>query len=506
MKTTEEYRALPEGQTFDRKSARIEPKALAITMVALANADGGTIVLGIEDDGSVSGIDGMEEHISDLLRVPFDYCVPSVNVRPWRIPCIDKEGKGNHILVLEVEQSSAMHATTADEAYYRVGDKSKRLSFDDRMQIMLAKGVQYYEDYPVARATIDDLDLDFVSSYCSRIGYPKDALTFLRTNGDYVVAKDGKEQVSGAAILLFGKDPQRFFQRAYVRFIRYEGTEEKVGREMNVIKDVIFRGRILEMTQSAIAFVKTQIKERTYLGPDARFVTEPEYPEFCWTELIVNAVAHRDYSILGTDIQIKLFDDHYTVESPGILPGRVRLNNMRTTHFSRNPKIAAFMKEYEFIREFGEGVDRMYRELEEGGWPKPIFKQDDFMLRAGLSSQFASKASLEAITSNEKDERSLSRDVTSLSQVLSQVCHKLEQRFYASAIKVLAELAKEPQSLKSLMTLTGDTNRGRFKNNVIRHIMDAGFVEPTITDSPNSPKQKYTLTVKGEELMKSYEV
>ena len=73
-------------------------------------------------------------------------------------------------------------------------------------------------------------------------------------------------------------------------------------------------------------------------------------------------------------------------KSGRILPGRVRLNNMRTTHFSRNPKIAAFMKEYEFIREFGEGVDRMYRELEEGGWPKPVFKQDDFMLRASLKS------------------------------------------------------------------------------------------------------------------------
>lgn len=66
---------------------------------------------------------------------------------------------------------------------------------------------------------------------------------------------------------------------------------------------------------------------------------------------------------------------------------------MRTAHFSRNPKIASFMKEYEFIREFDEGVDRMYRELEEGGWPKPMFKQDDFMLRASLSSRFAPKTS-----------------------------------------------------------------------------------------------------------------
>lgn len=388
MKTIEYYLKQPEGQTYDRKSVRIDPKALAVTMVAMANADGGAIAIGIEDDGTISGIDGMTERVNDLLRVPFDYCIPSVNVRPERIPCIDKDGMDNHILILEVEQSSAMHATTADEAYYRVGDKSKKLSFDDRMQIMLAKGVQYYEDYPVANATVDDLDLAFVGEYCRKIGYTKDALSYLRSNRDYVMFKDGKEQVSGAAILLFGKDPQRFFQRAWVRFIRYEGTEEKVGREMNVIKDVIFKGRILDMTREAIAFVKTQIKEHTYLGPEARFVTEVEYPEFCWTELIVNAIAHRDYSILGTDIQIKMFDDHYTVESPGILPGRVRINNMRTTHFSRNPKIAGFMKDYEFIREFGEGVDRMYRELEEGGWEKPVFKQDDFMLRASLKSRF----------------------------------------------------------------------------------------------------------------------
>ena len=170
MKTIEDYRTLPEGQTFDRKSARIEPKALAVIMVAMANADGGTIAIGIEDDGSVSGIDRYSTHINDLLRVPFDYCIPSINVHPQRIACTDKEGKENHILILDVEQSSSMHSTTADDSYYRVGDKSKKLSFDDRMQIMLAKGVQYFEDYPVPRATVDDIDLDFVSSYCKRIG------------------------------------------------------------------------------------------------------------------------------------------------------------------------------------------------------------------------------------------------------------------------------------------------------------------------------------------------
>ena len=122
-------------------------------------------------------------------------------------------------------------------------------------------------------------------------------------------------QISSAAILLFGKNPQLYFPRARVRFIRYEGTEERVGTQMNVIKDVIFEGNILKMITDAVAYLDTQIKEKTYLGEDGLFVTEEEYPKFVRQEIIVNAVTHRDYSIRGTDIQIKMFDDRIVVES-----------------------------------------------------------------------------------------------------------------------------------------------------------------------------------------------
>ena len=141
--TIEEIQKSTEYQVFDRKSARIDAKALAITIIAFANADGGRIAIGVEDDGTLTG----------------------------------------------------------------------------------------------------------------------------------------------AAVLLFGKNPQRFFQRAQVRLIRYDGTEAKVGTEMNVVKDEIFTGPILKLTNDVLAFVKTQIKEHTYLGQDGRFRTDPQYPEFCWTEL-----------------------------------------------------------------------------------------------------------------------------------------------------------------------------------------------------------------------------
>ena len=117
------------------------------------------------------------------------------------------------------------------------------------------------------------------------------------------------------------------------------------------------------------------------------FRTVPEYPEFCWTELIVNAVAHRDYSIGGTDIQVKMFDDHFTVESPGILPGLVRVNNIREFHFSRNPMVVELLNEYDLVKEFGEGVDRVYRDMAAAGLPEPEYRQSEFMLYATLKNK-----------------------------------------------------------------------------------------------------------------------
>ena len=386
--TIEEIRSTTEFQVFDRKSVRIDAKALAITMIAMANADGGVIALGVEDDGSITGIDGQTEHVNELLRVQFDFCVPSISAKPEYLDVKDDNGNSNHIILLHIAQSEKVHANQADEVFYRIGDKSKKLNFEQRMQLVYAKGEHFYEDAPVLNAKPEDIDMSLVGSYCDVIGYSKGAEKYLRENGYIFQQEDFKGNmrnvVSGAAVLMFGNKPQLFFPRARVRVIRYEGREEKVGREMNVIKDVMFEGAILEITKETIEFVRTQIKEHTYLGPDGLFVTDAQYPEFCWKELIVNAICHRDYSILGTDIQIKIFDDHITVESPGIFPGIVRPSNIREIHFSRNPKIAAYMHAYEFVKEFGEGVDRMYRELEEGGYPEPSFSQVAFMIKATI--------------------------------------------------------------------------------------------------------------------------
>lgn len=136
---------------------------------------------------------------------------------------------------------------------------------------MYDKGERYYEDSTAYDATLDDIDMDAVKAYMKRIGYGKSAMEYLQENKGFVTYKGDVPQVSAACILLFGKHPQTFFPRARVRFIKYFGTEEKVGREMNVIKDVTFDGRILEQIQKTVEYLETQVKEHSYLGEDGIF-------------------------------------------------------------------------------------------------------------------------------------------------------------------------------------------------------------------------------------------
>ena len=381
--TIQEITTRKEDQTFDCKSIQVDPKALAVPIVAMANADGGVLAIGVSDKTrTLEGVDQHTEKLNELLRVPFDFCNPSIPVTCSYLPCKDKDGDENHILLMEIPASMYLHTNQADEAFMRVGDKSRKLSFDERVQLMYDKGERFYEDTAVYGATVEDIDMDAVADYTRQVEYSKTPLEYLRENNGFVTTnKQGEEDVSTACILLFGKNPQKFFPRARTRFIRYEGIDEKVGAEMNVIKDVTFEGTILNQVRKTIDFIETQVREHTFLGQHGQFVTRRDYPEFVIQEMTVNSVCHRAYSIKGTEIQIKMFDDRLVFESPGKLPGMVKPTNIRNTHFSRNPKIAAFLKAYHYVKEYGEGVDRIYRELEANGTSALLFRTDDFILK-----------------------------------------------------------------------------------------------------------------------------
>ena len=461
--TIQEIQTRKEDQTFDCKSIQIDPKALAITIVAFANADGGDIAIGVSDKTrKIEGVDQHTEKLNELLRVPLDFCNPSVSITTDLVPCTDKDGNDNHILLMYIPASSELHANQADEAFMRVGDKSRKLSFEERIQLMYDKGERYYEDTAVYGATMEDIDMAAVERYKELIGYTKSVKQYLQENNGFLTTNaKGDEQVSVACILLFGKYPQKFFPRGRTRFIRYKGTEERVGAEMNVIKDVTFEGTILDQVKATIAYLETQVEEHTFLGQHGQFVTHRDYPKFVIQEMIVNACCHRAYNIKGTEIQIKMFDNRLVFESPGRLPGTVKPSNIRHTHFSRNPKIAQFLKAYDYVKEFGEGVDRVCRELEANGTPHLSFHLDDFILKITVP-----KVTERVI---EKDVNVTEKVIKTHQEVIEKVIEKavaLNEKLTENRISIIKLIIENPYISKSELS----KHVGISENSISRNI------------------------------------
>ncbi|HEY7200610.1 MAG TPA: ATP-binding protein, partial [Candidatus Dormibacteraeota bacterium] len=149
--------AIPEGQWLDRKSVRIRPAHLAQTEVAFANAEGGTILIGIHD-GRVEGTDAHPQHRNELMQTAIDQTEPAVRIRSTLVECRNDRGQPDHLLVIDVAPSDTVHATARDEVFLRVGDENRRLSFAQRQELVYDKGHAHFDGTPVADVTAADLD------------------------------------------------------------------------------------------------------------------------------------------------------------------------------------------------------------------------------------------------------------------------------------------------------------------------------------------------------------
>jgi ATP-dependent DNA helicase RecG len=185
-----------------------------------------------------------------------------------------------------------------------------------------------------------------------------------------------------AGLLLFSKDPPRWHPRCGIDFVKYEGTERRHGATLNVIKRIRFEAPLLRLVDEAVGRIKEHIRERTILH-DLFFRERLEYPAFAWQEALVNAVAHRDYAITGAPIEVWMFDDRLEVRSPGLTPPPVTLEQLRqhkSIHCSRNPLLVRALADMGYLQEMGEGIPRMFEEMEQHGLQPPEFALEGFYL------------------------------------------------------------------------------------------------------------------------------
>lgn len=367
--TPESLRALVdlgEGQFLELKgtwSYEKEPptplgrKALRATVAeyvaAFANADGGTLVVGVEDDGTVTGHGRSEEEIEHLIAVPSSRLRSPLSC-DHQLLQLD----GYEVLVIEVGRAPRAVMVHGDGFPYRMGDQVIAES-EERINALKQAYIESGFEQRLADATPDDLDPSMLPAAAAEPAW-------LARRG-LVLPRHGTPAVSNAAVLLAGRAPSsRWHPSQSVRIFRVDGVETRHGAERNVTQVERLEAPIAELIPAAYEVLRGQIRrsERLY---NLFFRETPEYPTFAWQEAIVNAVAHRDYADRGRGVEVWLYDDRMEILSPGAPVPPVTIEDLRRgvgIHASRNPLIARVLVELGLMREEGEGIPRMFDEMQ----------------------------------------------------------------------------------------------------------------------------------------------
>ena len=277
-----------ENEFFDRKSAKKDIKELANHIAGFANASGGTLVIGISDDGKLEGFEECAEKYNKFLKITSgDYLKTMPKFENETINIINYKGNKDKILLIHISPSiNTLIRNVKDEVYLRQGDSTNKLSSEQVKIIELDRHEISFEEQLNTRSSIDDIDLDMVEIYKNAISAnEQDLLDILRARR-FLIKDDitRKECLTNAGTLLFAKDPSLFFPTARVRVIKFEGKEMQTGADLNIVKDKTFAMPLYKQIKESQKFVDTQLREFTHLGTDGEFVTVPEYPKFAWEE------------------------------------------------------------------------------------------------------------------------------------------------------------------------------------------------------------------------------
>jgi len=367
-----------EGQHFDRKSLFHGPPEqkrqrdrrelrdqVAEYVAAFANAEGGVLILGIEDDREVTGHALPADALASLLAVPQARLLPAQ-------PAGFTVRHGDHeLIVFDVPSADVEVQVTGDGFPLRVGDQVIQASEAQIRNLKLQGMVESYESRQ-STMRLEDLDRELLARAREGSGLAR------LSDEDYLLKRKlADRRGSGlvlrhAAVLLFAQHGPDH-PNAGVRVFRVVGTERRTGAEHNVEERQRVEGNLPEVWETALREVGGLLRQPSRLVGN-RFKQVSEYPRFSWQEALLNAIAHRDYGVQGACTEVWLFDDRMEVTSPGgLVPGLSiqELLSLRRVHCSRNPRIMRALVDLGLARDQGEGIPRMFAEMADAFLPQP---------------------------------------------------------------------------------------------------------------------------------------
>lgn len=358
-----------------------------------ANASGGKLYIGIDNKGKVTGIDNHNKLLEDLPNKFRDILgvYPEVNLH---------EEKGKHYLEIIVPYYD-VPISLRSKYYVRTGSTLQELKGPALNEFILKRTGKTWDNIPVESATLKDIDEDAIQYFTKKALKSKriapdaaeeDTETLL--SNLHLVNDSGK--LKNAALLLFGKDPKKYFTSAYFKIGRFGESDADLK-----FQDVV-EGNLIEMADKVMEILKGKYLTSPIHYEGMQRVEELEYPEPALREAILNAIVHKDYK--STTIQLSVYDDKLILWNPGLLPDELNIEMLKEKHPShpRNKNIADIFFKAGYIEAWGRGISMIMDTCRKAGLPEPTIEEvaggmqitflkdlfsEDYLKRLGLNER-----------------------------------------------------------------------------------------------------------------------
>lgn len=359
-----------EGYHLEFKEENESNEDFAKTLVCFANTDGGKILVGIDNNGNTKGVSDIDKIMLRIDDVAINRCENPVSILQETVQIDDKT-----IVIVNVPKGSQRPYRTKSGNYYvRSSNRCRQASREELLIIFQASESLYYDELPVSRSGMSDLDINRFKIFL------KDSLDVSVNNDDeiknylinfHLTAIDNIPTVTG--ILFFGEAPQKFLPEARIICAFINGNDLSIPPDDK--KEIT--GTILQILEDTERFLKIYLKEKHQIKdfePEITF----EIPFESMREAVFNAIAHRDYTI-NAPVRIIIFSDRIEVHSPGKLPNTVTIDSIKVggSHVLRNPSIYNILVKMGKVTDLGSGVRRIIKLIQEHIKKDVDFKETD---------------------------------------------------------------------------------------------------------------------------------
>lgn len=391
-----------ENSGVEFKRDGVLPERLAKEMSALLNLEGGYILLGVEDDRTVTGLAREPSQVEEwVMNVARDHVRPAAN--PYWEAIEIEQGKEIGIISLPADGPDKPYKTKRGSAWVtmiRSGSTTRDATDAEEARLYQQSGRFSYDKKPALGTSERDLDHRRLLNYFRDIRGQdcpdvEDApeWTRLLLNTYLTVENRGRVMPTVAALLMFGRMPNKHVPQAGVTAVCYPGAEKDYeAKERLKIRGsvVALRGRDGEITETGVIertveFVRRNTNVKAWLEDGVRRQERWDYPVEAVREAIVNAIAHRDYTITVTDIELSIYDNRLEIVSPGRLPNTITVDKMRMgCRATRNELVKEILRDYAYIEETGLGVPRKIIQgmrKHNGTEPDLVEEEDQFTVR-----------------------------------------------------------------------------------------------------------------------------